>query len=359
MERRTADAPDPCLIPLLQARTEPEREQRLSRLLAHAEPVIQGILRRKGIAARGGAGRDEAAAEDLRGEVVVRLLTRLHHLQDGSAPETVRSFHGLVATVTYHVYDDYLRAKYPLRSSLKRKLVYLLSDRTGQHGFALWSGDGGKQLAGFAAWRDRAVRQQRTPQYDRLLNDPHRFATKALPPEPVTHVNPAAWLAALFDAVGGPIEINDLIAVAAELWGVKDQPTSLPEPREGEESDPIQELADPGVGVATEVEQRDYLRRLWAEVRQLPPRQCAALLLNLRDAEGVGVIELLELRGIAGLREIAATLDMPADQFAALANDLPIDDAAIAARLGCTRQQVINLRKVAQERLARRMRGSE
>jgi len=36
---------------------------------------------------------------------------------------------------------------------------------------------------------------------------------------------------------------------------------------------------------------------------------------------------------------------------------LPLEDAAIAERLGLTRQQVINLRKSARARLARRMRG--
>jgi hypothetical protein len=36
---------------------------------------------------------------------------------------------------------------------------------------------------------------------------------------------------------------------------------------------------------------------------------------------------------------------------------LPLDDAAIATRLGSTRQQVINLRKAARERLARRLVG--
>jgi hypothetical protein len=36
---------------------------------------------------------------------------------------------------------------------------------------------------------------------------------------------------------------------------------------------------------------------------------------------------------------------------------LPLDDATIAGLLGLTRQQVINLRKSARERLARRLKG--
>jgi hypothetical protein len=46
---------------------------------------------------------------------------------------------------------------------------------------------------------------------------------------------------------------------------------------------------------------------------------------------------------------------MPVERLASLWNDLPIEDVEIAEHLGVTRQQVINLRKVARERLARRM----
>jgi len=46
---------------------------------------------------------------------------------------------------------------------------------------------------------------------------------------------------------------------------------------------------------------------------------------------------------------------MTIEALAELWNSLPLDDHAIAARLGITRQQVINLRRAARERLARRL----
>ena len=52
-------------------------------------------------------------------------------------------------------------------------------------------------------------------------------------------------------------------------------------------------------------------------------------------------------------------MGVPEDRFAELWNDLPLEDSAIAQLLGITRQQVINLRKTARERLARRMRARE
>jgi hypothetical protein len=49
---------------------------------------------------------------------------------------------------------------------------------------------------------------------------------------------------------------------------------------------------------------------------------------------------------------------MPAQEFAGLWNELPLADDAIARRLGLMRQQVVNLRKSARERLGRRMRNA-
>ena len=50
---------------------------------------------------------------------------------------------------------------------------------------------------------------------------------------------------------------------------------------------------------------------------------------------------------------------MTVDDFAEVWKDLPWSDLRIAERLGITRQQVINLRKCARERLARRMFGAK
>jgi hypothetical protein len=60
---------------------------------------------------------------------------------------------------------------------------------------------------------------------------------------------------------------------------------------------------------------------------------------------------------VASIRTIGETLELPPEAFAGLWNSLPLDDLAIAALLGVTRQQVINLRKSARERLIRRIGG--
>ena len=149
--------------------------------------------------------------------------------------------------------------------------------------------------------------------------------------------------------------MDDLLRTVADLLGVKDQPvvaTSGP----GGAGDMEDRLPDASANVLTEVERRLYLQRLWSEIIQLPLRQRIALLLNLRD-EQEGVLALFPLTGLVSIRQLAETVAMTAEQFARLWNELPLEDEAIATRLGVTRQQVINLRKSARARLARRVKS--
>ena len=129
--------------------------------------------------------------------------------------------------------------------------------------------------------------------------------------------------------------------------------TGVPE----KDGDPLLRLADPAPDAALVFERRTYLSRLWQEIRQLPPRQAAALILNLRDGQGGNAAALLPLTGIATLREMAGAVGLPPEKLAEIWHLLPLEDSALAGLLGVTRQQVINLRKSARERLARRMRG--
>jgi hypothetical protein len=67
------------------------------------------------------------------------------------------------------------------------------------------------------------------------------------------------------------------------------------------------------------------------------------------------VITLLPATGVATFEQIALTLEIPIAEFEQLWAQLPLDDLYLADYLGATRQQVINLRKTARERLLKRM----
>jgi hypothetical protein len=67
------------------------------------------------------------------------------------------------------------------------------------------------------------------------------------------------------------------------------------------------------------------------------------------------VITLLPATGAATFEQIALALEIPVAEFEQLWAQLPLDDLYLADYLGATRQQVINLRKTARERLLKRM----
>jgi hypothetical protein len=97
------------------------------------------------------------------------------------------------------------------------------------------------------------------------------------------------------------------------------------------------------------------LALLWQEVCQLPRRQRLALLLNFKDGRGQDLVSLLPYTRTATIEQIAEAIELPLAEFLKLWNKLPLEDVTIAELLGATRQQVINLRKCARERLERRM----
>jgi DNA-directed RNA polymerase specialized sigma24 family protein len=336
------------LLPLLRTAREPESEEGLARLIdEHAAPIIRGVIGGK-LHARAGDHSARAEAEDLYGDVVVQLLARLRAFVADPEDHSIGDFRGYVAVTTYNACNLYLRRRYPARWRLKNRLRYALS-RPGD--FALWEGDNGDWLCGLRRWR--GLQNDATDGARRLrrfADDPSAARSAAgAPQSDLTDL-----LRAVFGHVGGPVKLEELVGVVAELQGVRDTVVaavySPDEPELGGRSGGSEVSTD----FAVEVERRSYLRRLWDEIVGLPPMQRAALLLNLRAGDE-GVIALLPLAGVAGVRRIAEAVGVPAEQFAALWNDLPLDDAAIARLLGVTRQQVINLRKAARARLARRM----
>lgn len=254
-----------------------------------------------------------------------RAIKRLKHGADG---EGISGFDDCVAKVAFNAVHAFLRRRYPERTRLRNRLWYLFShDRR----FAVWEA-GGETVCGIAAWRGRAAKS---------VTIPAGRATNAM----LDRKSPAAALHAIFAHVNEPLRFDDLVRLAAELWHVVDVPRA--EIRGDERAH--------GPGPAVELETRQYAEALWDKVRQLPDNQRTALLLNLRDVGSTNGMSLLLLSGIATIDQLATALGMTEERLAQIWNDLPYDDLTIGGMLGLTRQQVINLRKSARERLARRM----
>jgi hypothetical protein len=338
---------DPSLLPFLHADDALEEAAALARL--NAEEIEPIIRRGVGYKLRLKSSEDwqRSEFEEIHNDIQLRLLRRLHSLKQDPARNQIGNLRGYVATVTRNTCDEYLRRRYPLRRSLKDKVRRHLLHHTE---FALWEDTECNWLAGLSGWQslDRARKYELwTTGGD--LEERLKVQWQTVD---VQRLQIHDLLINIFDVVQAPLDLDELTELVAGLWGIEDHPA---EPLTDNVCASRDEQQSADINPATIIERRESLQFLWREICQLPRRQRVALLLNLRNPHGVNIITLLPATGIATFEQIAQTLEIPTAQFEELWADLPLDDLHIAAYLGATRQQVINLRKTARERLLKRM----
>jgi hypothetical protein len=339
----TTDGSDSLLWPFLQATDLATAENLLTGLIQnHADPIIAKILKSKlRVSLNGSQGNQENQdALEIASELRAVLIADLRAVQRLPGEKSIKSFHDYVAIKTYSACADYFREKNPQRWRLKNLLRYQLKQNSR---FALWKAEDGIWYAGLSEWAGATRNANGT--------NPNTFSTNQ-----AETLGPEQLLAGIFEHAGCAVEFERVVTMAAEVWKITDSRVGSVD-----DADLTNELrtADSDFGVDLQLEQRLYLEKLWVEVGQLPILQRAALLLNLRDAQGGSAIFFIPHLGIASQKEIAEVLEVPEPEFSTLWNDLPLDDARVADLFGVTRQQVINLRKTARERLARRMGKTE
>jgi hypothetical protein len=315
------DLNDERLAVLIDAPDDDARTAAIEAILGDVRPIIGQVLRY----AKGSLLAEDL--EDIQSVVNLHLFRRLE-LAPLYEDDAIRSLDAFVAVLTYNAIHDLLRRRFPERTRLKRRLRYLFAH---EPRLALWQ-SGDELLCGRVEWRDK------------------RKAGNAPEPESASRVMrdgsaPAEALLAIFGKVGMPLVFDSVVDIAATFWGIADATTTS--------ADQVPAKAD---APHARLEARQYLASLWSEIRQLRGPQRAALLLNLRDDNGGNALIHVMSAGIATLEEISEAAGMAPGRLEALWDDLPLGDAAIGEILGLARQQVINLRKSARERLARRMR---
>ena len=340
---------DPVLEPLLQETSAEQTDRLLQQLISeHAEPVIKGVIRYK-LRLSSNPVSQRSETEDLYQEVILQLLSQLQQFRKLPEAHPINDLRGISAIIAHRTCSRWLRRQFPERHALKNRLHYLF---TRQRGLALWQDDKGKQIAGFAAWQAQTKLVKSLPAAELANAEQLQTQIRTLKSGKQQELGEA--VATVLNYAGGPVEFDELVSTLAVLLGIKDQP--LESLAQGEDAAAHQPAAS-APDQAWQIEKRMFLQRLWEELQQLPVNQRAALLLNLKDPSGGGCITLFPATGIATLQQLAATLEIELNTFAALWNDLPLEDARIAELLGLTRQQVINARKSGRERLARRLRG--
>lgn len=357
---QAAGVTDPSISHFLHTRDDREASRQLEALLSEIEPTLRAVIRRRWGTVAHASSQDRQQSEDILSDVLYQLVARLGELRANqqlpselngrTSPSAIGNFRAFAAVTAARVCDAYVREKYPNRNRLRRRLEYLVGEQSPFRGFALWTTSDGDRLAGFGVWKERGRRPSDSAAYRRLLENPVRFLTDSFPNEDLSRIEPPELLAATFNRVGSPIQFDDLIGVFARIWGITDDPQSSLEDEDHEAG-----TGPRAEGIEASLLRHEYLRHLWGEIRQLPPRQAAALLLNLRDPRGNGLIALLPITRTASMSEIAAAIGMEPAELARVWNGLPMDDLKIAEVLECSRQQVINLRRSARERLTRKM----
>jgi RNA polymerase sigma factor (sigma-70 family) len=274
------------------------RDAEIERLVTgHARPLIERILSHR---TRAGSALTRDDADDIAGAVVVRLVERLRRL---SASDPIESFENYTATLTHNAINDHFRRAFPARASLRNRF-------RNDPRLAIWPTTHGL-ACGLSAWE--GTLPGALPAHI-ALDDLHAF----------------------FASAGHAVAFDALVEHAAARDAAAHEPPVIP-------------------AVADDLERRQLLQTLWREIGELKPMQRKALLLNLRGGESMNVMALLVLTGTAKLAEIAAALEMSMDELRAIWDELPIEDLRIAAMLGVTRQQVIDLRRAARTRLAKKV----
>lgn len=265
-------------------------------------------------------GDVQGEASDLAADVMLQITIRLSEMRKQGAGE-ITNLRGYVRVSVQNACFGRIRARCPRHVQLQNRIRYLV--RTDPR-FAEWTDENGDQLAGLRDWRGREER--------------------AVPVVPQRSGDSLAEvLLDLFQLTGCPLRLVELTGAVASVVGIVEDSKS------SGALIPVAQASADDVMI-----DREQLRSLWSEVTLLPLAQRCALLLNLRDASGCGVIEWIPGTGTANFTQLAEILNMTPKQLAEIWPELPLEDAKIAEMLGLTRQQVINLRKAARNRLARR-----
>lgn len=335
---------DAALLPFLNAKGK-DSEDALADLIAEqVQPTIEKTLRAKlRVSLKpNDFNQTNQDALELLSEIKLLLISEFGRLKARSNGRVIFNLSGYVTSVTINSYRQFLRAKYPLRRQLKNKLRYLL---THHPKFALWENDDGEWFCGFE--QDKKAETSQALQAEMILEGITETVNRNNLRETAKIID---LLIAVFDYAKKPLIFNELLSIVAEIQGIKDRKETLD----------LECFSTPEKFVASEdkiqneIEQRENLKKIWAEVCRLPIRHRLALLLNLKDKQGDAVIRLLPLLRIASIRQIAEALEFSPDRFAPVWNELPWDDLKISEYMNLTRQQVINLRQSARMRLTRK-----
>lgn len=340
------------------------------------------------------SSESQQAAWDVYQTATVKLLEALRSGVEIADPE------GYAARTARNRCYDYWREHSPDWFDLKGRLYRFFGK---QPAWTRWNTAEPKGwICGPAAIRNSPLAESH--RVAALLDNPRRISSRALPKREVfQQLDAADWdrlLTGIFDYLGGPVRMDELVSIAGVLFGVRgSRVLAFDEMSPAGEDGPKWEPPAPPAATLDRLVIREQLARLWAEIKTMPKRWVIPFLLNppsikggqaksLRNRGGAepakperGEIEVFTANGLTTVSEIAALLGFddaqysylwgtlaieaqggpplaalpdPVQRFGVIWSLLPVDDEVIAGLMALeSSQKVINLRTVAKNHLAR------
>ncbi len=334
-------------------------------LVSEIQDVIRGIVRAK---LRVTLNPSDSRAEnqdalEVASQAWLEILRRL----DSERSDALQDIRNYASVVTYHVCAEHLRTKYSARFRLQHKIRYLLTHRKQ---FALWDA-AGNAVCGLAEWSDGKRELADSSRIAEARNSPAEIdgaeATGA--PEDIEPRELEKVLRSVFLYLRGAAPFQSVVGIVASILGLSSFAAV----------DELPEQAVTGPSAEARAASLELLRALWSEVVILDLEWRRALLLN--PPRGMD-LEVFTANGIASIDAIGAAVALVAEHYGqlwtllnvdsrtrskvnTLATDaarfqflwawLPVADAIIARLLRCENQRVINLRRLAKDRLAERV----
>ena len=320
---------------------EEESQEHLEYLLEIvARPVINRIVQRS--ARLNVSSGYESSPQDIVGEALLRVLTRLRASKADTHHQLISNFGGLVATITYRAIADHVRARHRQRANLERKVRRLFA---ANGNLGIWKDSEKNLVCGYVVCRGtEAARSGRVDGYPTPAELSVMTAEVRTDPQ---KRNTAELILLLLNKIQQPVRFRDFMELISELVASQCKGIEVVDSEQ-----PLALTQDEHASSSSAAENRVLLERLFAEILKLGVEQRKSLLLNMTDSYGYS-IEWFVFTGIATEAELASLLELSVDEFRQLLNDLPMTDKEIAKQLGVSSTRVANIRKAVRDRLAR------
>lgn len=346
--RRSAN--DPILKRFLSAKDAAESSRQLAILLTeHVESRIKNILMARLHAYFNNYER-HPDFEDLYSEVKTKLVTYLEELKASPTARPCKDFRSYVAGIAHNACNDYLRQMYPARTRLYKQVRDLIQAHPD---FAIWrardENNKSDWLCGFTAWQEVKSTSKAAGWLQAFYENPRTVIEALAQDADIQLMELDDLLAAIFNQIGGPVGVDDLVSVIADIKGIRDLPALS---FDSNEDDLAHNLSDTRVRIDSLLEMREPLAMIWEGLRKLPPDEFKVYILYAHDTSGEDLITLFLAAKVVTAAQVAEALDLSIEQFQELwLNRLPLDNESIAKELNIKIERVYKLRFQAGKRL--------